>query len=161
MPTNLKITGTEAIDLMKQTYPNSWQDKIKEKAAMLLRFKKAWKQETIEQTFIKYMNYAAEAASSIEMLAAVQTIKNEQEPVKSIHDQIKEIIAMQDQILFQQEALEKGEKINEFDKRTLRGYYKTKQDELAAQLTELTNAIEVVDEVELIIQGNLFNQPKP
>lgn len=160
MPTNLKITGTEAIDLMQQAYPNSWQDKIKEKAAMLLRFKKAWKQETIEQTFIKYMNYVGEAASSIEMLAAVQTIKNEQEPVKPIHDKIKEIIAMQDQILFQQEALEKGEKINEFDKKTLRGYYKTKQDELAAQLRELTNAIEVIDEVEIVVQGNLFNQPK-
>lgn len=161
MPTNLKITGTEAINLMQQAYPNSWQDKIKEKSTMLLQFKKAWKQETIEQTFIKYMNYVGEAASSIEMLAAVQTIKNEQEPKKSILDQVKEIVKMQDQILIQQEALEKGEKINEFDKKTLRGYYKTKQDELAAQLRELTNSIEVIDEVEIVVQGNLFNQPKP
>ena len=161
MPTNLKITGTEAIDFMQQAYPNSWQDKIKEKAAMLLRFKKAWKQETIEQTFIKYMNYAAEAASSIEMLAALQTIKNQEQPKKSLLDQIKEITQKQDQILIQQEALEKGEKTNEFDKKTLRGYYKKLQDELAAQLRELTNSIEVVDEVELVIQGSLFDQPKP
>ena len=161
MPTNLRITGTEAIDLMQQAYPNSWQDKLQEKAAMLLRFKKAWKQETIEQTFTKYMNYVGEAASSIEMLAALQTIKNQEQPKKSLLDQIKEITQKQDQILIQQEALEKGEKTNEFDKKTLRGYYKNLQDELAAQLRELTNSIEVVDEVELVIQGNLFNQPKP
>jgi hypothetical protein len=160
MSTNLKISGTEAIDLMKQTYPKSWQDKIQEKAAMLLRFKKQWNQDSLEKTYLKYMNYVGETASSIEMLAALQTLKNEQEPIKSIHDQIKEIIAMQDQILMQQEALEKGERINEFDKKTLRGYYKTKQDELSKRLKELTISIEVVEPCVLIIQGNLFNQSK-
>lgn len=155
MGTKLEIHGREAIELMKQTYPKSWEEKIQEKAAMLKRMQKTWKHDKIEDTYTKYMNYVGSAASSIEMLAALQTIKDNEQPVKSIHDQIKEVIANQDKVLLQQEALESSN-TNEFDKRTLRQFYNTKQAEYAAQLTELTNAIEVVEPCVLIIQGDLF-----
>ena len=159
MKQSFEYTGPECIDLMKQIYPNSWEDKIKENAAFLLRMQKTWKSPTIEKAYEKYISYAGKAANSIEMLASLQWIKDEENnDKKQLSEKIKSIQELQDKVLHQQEDLEKSEITSEFDKRHLRQYYRELQDQYARELTELTNAIDVIEPEILIIQGNLFRE---
>jgi DNA-binding ferritin-like protein len=120
--------------------------------------KKNWKLESIEDTYKKYMSYVGSAVSSIEMLSALQTIKNNEPPLKSIHDQIKELIKNQDNVLKQQESLESTTNINSFDKQSLRQFYNDKQQKYASQLTELTNSIEVINPNIITVQRSLFHE---
>lgn len=156
---SFEYTGPECIQLMKQYYPKSWEDKIKETAALLLRMKKTWKLQTLEETYRKYMNYSGSAASSIEMLASLQWLVDEENnDKKQLSNKINEIQQNQDKVVLQQEALENSTTTHEFDKRALRQYYRNLQDEYATELRELVNAIEVIEPELLIIQGSLFNQ---
>lgn len=159
MKQSFEYTGPECIDMMKQIYPKSWQEKIEENAAFLMRMQKTWKSATIEDAYKKYISYAGKAANSIEMLASLQWIKDqENNDKKQLTEKIQKIQELQDKVVLQQEALEKSEITSEFDKRQLRQHYRELQDKYARELTELVNAIDVIEPEILIIQGNLFSQ---
>jgi hypothetical protein len=144
---NIKLSykASEAFEMMKQQFPNDYQEKINVGKALIVRLKKLYNKKTYQEAYQRYINSGCRTESAIMMLCALQQLIDEE---KSTYDNsVAGILEQQNLILEQQESLEEAKNINELDRRALRQFYKQKLQSLNNQLTQLCNTIEVVDAV--------------
>jgi hypothetical protein len=150
----LSYTASEALAMMKEQFPNDYQDRINVGKRLIARLKKIYKKETYQEAYQRYINSGCRGESAIMMLSALQQLIDEEK--ENFNNSVPGIILQQNQILAQQEALEADKNILELDRRALRQFYRQKMDALNEQLTQLCNTIEVVDAV-IVSQPNLFS----
>lgn len=154
--TTIQYSGSEALEMVKEVFPTTWIEEINQAKNLIIRLRRTWKLDSYDKGYQKYISYGCRTESAIIMLAALHQLKrDESELRKSTAMQIELLRVKQDEILLQQDALESAKSIIDFDKMTLRGYYKNMQTNLGFQIQELLNTMDVDAEV-LIFQTNLF-----
>jgi hypothetical protein len=150
----LSYTASEALAMMKQQFPKDYQEKINVGKALIVRLKKLYNKDTYQEAYQRYINSGCRGESAIMMLSALQQLIDEEKA--NYKNSVAGIMAQQNQIIDQQEALEADKNILELDRRALRQFYRERMDGLNEQLTQLCNTIEVVDAV-IVSQPNLFS----
>ena len=156
MERHLSYTSSEAFQMAKEVFPNTWKMEIDKYKEILLRLKRTYRKDLV-QAYQHYINVGARAESSIMMLAALYWILQEEKNYQlDTAQQINDLQDEQMKYVLQAEANESAKNITDFDRRTLRGLYKKKQNELQTRIEELLATFEVVNPVVLTIQTSLF-----
>lgn len=150
----LSYTASEALAMMKQQFPKDYQEKINVGKALIVSLKKLYNKDTYQEAYQRYINSGCRGESAIMMLSALQQLIDEEKA--NYKNSVAGIIAQQNQIIDQQEALEADKNILELDRRALRQFYRERMDGLNEQLTQLCNTIEVVDAI-IVSTPNLFS----
>ena len=154
--TQLLYTGTEAVALAKEYYPETWNQIIEEKQTILKRIRKTWKLKSYDDAYTKFVSYGCKGDSAILSFAALQLLKDEEKAInESIGKQVEVERVKVQTVIDQQLALE-TQQIGVKDKNILRQYYASQIEQINGKITELCNAITVVGAVHLRVQGNLF-----
>ena len=150
----LSYTASEALAMMKQQFPNDYQEKINVGKALIVRLKKIYKKQTYKEAYQRYIDWGCRVESAIMMLCALHQLMEEEK--EAYKNSLPGVIEQQNQILSQMEALESDRIILDVDRRALRQFYRERMDKLNEQLAQLCNAIEVVDAV-IVSAPNLFS----
>lgn len=153
--TVLKYSAKEALQMMKQEFPNDYQEKINVGKQLIVRLKKIYNKKTYQEAYQRYINHGCRQESGIMMLCALQELIDEEK--EAYNNSVYGLIEQQEQIFKQQEANETSINTNEIDKRALRQFYKTKLNEINIKLSELAKSIEVVDPI-IVYTPNLFSE---
>lgn len=147
-------TASEALAMMKQQFPNDYQEKINVGKALIVKLKKMYNKNTYQEAYQRYINSGCRAESAIMMLSALQQLIDEEK--QAANNTVAGIINQQNLIVAQRESLEADKNIIELDRRALRQFYNERMAELNRKLDELCNAIEVVDAV-IVSAPDLFS----
>jgi hypothetical protein len=150
----LSYSASEAFAMMKQQFPKDYQDRIDVGKRLIVRLKKLYNKDTYQEAYQRYINSGCRGESAIMMLSALQQLIDEEK--SNYNNSVAGIIAQQNQIVGQQEALEADKNILELDRRALRQFYRERMDRLNEQLAQLCNTIEVVDAI-IVSAPNLFS----
>ncbi len=153
----LRYSASEALEMMKQNFPNDFQDKINVGKQLIIRLKKMYKKPTHMEAYQRYINSGCRVESGIMMLCALQElIVEERENQAKKQADLNELLVCYDTLLEQQSANETCKNIIESDKRILRQFYKEKLADLKKQIDLFINEIEVVD-ASIVSTPTLFN----
>jgi len=148
------FTASEALAMMKQQFPNDYQEKINVGKALIVKLKKMYNKNTYNEAYQRYINSGCRAESAIMMLSALHQLNNEEK--EAANNTVAGIINQQNLIVAQRESLEADKNINELDRRALRQFYNERMAELNRKLDELCKAIEVIDAV-IVSAPDLFS----
>lgn len=156
MEIKLSYTSAEAFQMAKDAFPETWKEEIEKHKAILLRLKRTYKKDLI-QSYQHYLNMGCRQESAILMLAAVYFIRQEERNYKEdTARQVHDLEAQKLQYSKQFDANETAKNITDFDKKTLRSFYKKKQAEIQKTIDELLASFEVNEPTVLTIQTKLF-----
>lgn len=153
----LQYTGTEAVEIIKNYYPQDWQKRIEEKKKALLKLSNNHK-ITLEKAYRKFIIPVAGNQESILFFAALsELIKLEKMTSKTKSIKVLELEDKRSTVADQIFALENCKIISYEDKKILRGYYTKLQQETTTEINELVNSFEVVEPQLIIHQPGLFD----
>lgn len=128
---SLGFTGTEALEMIKDYYPNTWEKRIVE-TIISIRLISESKRIPIQVAFSHIISQTKDMAIIIELIAAHYFLQLDNK-LKRIED----LKAKQLQIGNQLIALESNEFISFEDKKTLRSYYLNLQNDYQTQISKI------------------------
>jgi len=153
----LQYTGTEAVDIIKNYYPQDWQQRIEAKKRALILLSKR-ENITLEKAYKKYIIPVAGNQESIVFFAALsELIKMDKMTSKDKAIKVIELEVKRENVAEQIIALEKCSNISYEDKKILRGHYTKLQQETTTEINELINSFEVIEPRLIIHQPGLFD----
>ena len=151
-----KYTGSEAIEMIKNYYPNDWDNKLN-RCQKTLQSMAQRHHITITEVYTKYIAPVALQSEGILFFAALSQLINPSE-IANI-ERKKRILELEEQrnkVSEQLFSIENNTGISHEDKKTIRGYYVQLQQDTTRQITELLNAFTVVEPLLVIHQNGLF-----
>lgn len=128
---SLGFTGTEALEMIKDYYPYTWEKRIVE-TILGIRLIAEGQKIPMQLAFTQIVSKTKDMAMIIELIAAQYFMKLD-EKLKQVED----LKAKQLQIGNQLIALESNEYISIDDKKTLRSYYLNLQNEYQIQISKI------------------------
>lgn len=147
-------TGPEALEMIKNTFPKTWENEIEEGQQFIKALMRMYKLSATD-AFTKYLKVNGSPANGICTLAALHLlliqIKDTPEIVKIQSEQL----AYGNQLV----ALEASTNISKEDKETLRSFYLTKQNELQKCINRLVYELPSRNSEKIIVRTTLFDRP--
>jgi hypothetical protein len=125
------FTGTEALEMIKNYYPNTWEKKIVE-TIIGIRVISEGQKIPIQVAFSQIVSKTTDMAVIIELIAAQYFLQLDKKL-----KQVEDLKAKQLQIGNQLIALESNGYISIDDKKTLRSYYLNLQNEYQIQISKI------------------------
>ena len=152
----LQYTGTEAIEMVKMAYPNTWQNELKVRQQKIIDLSNRHKKSVVE-VYRKFIMVCSQHGESILYFAALTQILEMNKLTPSEKTQkIDELETKRENVKNQIVALELSETISYEDKKTIRSYYNRVQQETTEEINQLINSFEVVEPKLIIYQQSLF-----
>lgn len=153
-----QYTGTEAVEMVKQTYPNDWLERLNKYKNALITLSRRHNL-SVDEAYKKFIMKVSFESENILFFAALSQLMNVQKMSNSdktlkIHELEDKREGVANQII----ALENNKIEGYEDKKILRGYYTKLQQELTAEINELINSFQVVEPLLIIHQPGLFDQ---
>jgi len=143
--------GSEALEMLKEHYPKTWQTEINDGRLFIKSLMRLYNLDAID-AYQKYLKTCGSCDKAISALAALH-LMNQQ---VIIGREIKTIQEQQELYMLQSVALE-GSSITSYqDKMMLRQHYSEKKESLQNQLEELINSIPVFGAETVKLQLNIF-----
>lgn len=127
----LGFTGTEALEMIKDYYPNTWEKRIVE-TIIGIRLISEGQRIPIQVAFSQIVSRTKDMAVIIELIAAQYFLQ-----LDNKLKQIEDLKAKQLQIGNQLIALESNDSISFDDKKTLRSYYLNLQNNYQIQISKI------------------------
>lgn len=153
----LQYTGTEAVDMIKNYYPQDWQQRIEAKKQALIKLAKR-ENISLEKAYRKFIIPVAGNQESIVFFAALsEMLKLQKMTSKDKSTKVLELEAKRESVAEQIVALENCKITSYEDKKILRGYYTKLQQETTTEINELLKSFEVVEPQLIIHQPGLFD----
>ena len=152
MSLTFSYKGSEALEMLQTHYPKTWEDEIAEGRIFLMSLMKMYKLTAFE-AYAKYLKYCGNAEKAISTLATLHVMNLQMK----ISREIKDCESKQLMYGNQTTALEQSKATSWEDKKTLRAYYISKQNELQQRIDELINSYPVIGAKKIIVQTNLFD----
>ena len=153
----LQYTGTEAVDMIKNYYPQDWQQIIDVKKRALILLSKR-ENISLEKAYRKYIIPVAGNQESIVFFAALsEMIKLQKMTSKDKSTKVIELEVKRENVAEQIIALENCKIISYEDKKILRGHYTKLQQETTTEINELINSFDVIEPKLIIHQPGLFD----
>ncbi|MRX40605.1 hypothetical protein GJU43_15060 [Flavobacterium sp. LC2016-23] len=145
-------TGPEALEMIKNTFPKTWEKEIEEGDTFIKALMNMY-HLSAEMAFEKYLRLNGSPAKGIATLAALHLLLE----TSKTSGEIKKI--QKDQLEYgnQLAALENATHISYDDKKTLRSFYLTKQDELQKRINVLILKLPVRGTETITVQTGLFD----
>jgi hypothetical protein len=144
--------GSEALEMLKTHFPKTWENEITEGQIFIKSMMHVHKLDAMA-AYQKYLKYCGSTEKAVSTLAALYLMIQQ----SKIGDEIQQLQETQLQYGNQTTALEESKNTSSEDKKILREYYLSKQDELQNRIEELINSYPVIGEKALIIQTSLFD----
>lgn len=152
MTLRFTYTGSEALDMLKTTFPKTWEQEITD-GQMFIRSLMRMYQLTAVEAYQKFLNQTGSVEKSISTLASLYVMDCQ----GKISKEIKEIQGNQLSYGNQLIALEASKNTSVEDKKTLRQFYLSKQNELQQRIENIIFDYPVIGAKRVIVQANLFN----
>lgn len=154
----LTYTGSEAVEIIKNYYPNDWVNKLEVHKRKLIKLA-AVHNISLEKAYSKFIVPVAGTQESIIFFAALsELLKLQKMQPKEKSERIIELENKKETIKNQIIALEYNTTaINYEDKKMLSGYYTRLQQETTTEINELLRSFEVVEPQLIIHQPGLFD----
>ena len=153
----LQYTGTEAVDMIKNYYPQDWQQRIEAKKQALIKLSKR-ENISLEKAYRKFIIPVAGNQESIVFFAALsEMIKLQKMTSKDKSTKVIELEVKRENVAEQIIALENCKIISYEDKKILRGHYTKLQQETTTEINELINSFDVIEPQLIIHQPGLFD----
>lgn len=154
---SFQYTGTEAVDIIKNYYPQDWQNRLEVKKQALIKL--ASRQNiSVENAYRKFIIPVAGNQESIVFFAALsEMLKLQKMTSKDKSTKVIELEVKRENVAEQIIALENCKIIDYEDKKILRGYYTKLQQETTTEINELLKSFEVVEPKLIIHQPGLFD----
>ena len=153
----LQYTGTEAVDMIKNYYPQDWQNRIEAKKQALIKLANREK-ITLEKAYRKFIIPVAGNQESIVFFAALsEMLKLQKMTSKDKSTKVIELEVKRENVAEQIIALENCKIISYEDKKILRGHYTKLQQETTTEINELINSFDVIEPKLIIHQPGLFD----
>ena len=153
----LQYTGTEAVDMIKNYYPQDWQQRIEAKKQALIKLSKR-ENISLEKAYRKFIIPVAGNQESIVFFAALsEMIKLQKMTSKDKSTKVIELEVKRKNVAEQIIALENCKIISYEDKKILRGHYTKLQQETTTEINELLNSFDVIEPKLIIHQPGLFD----
>lgn len=149
---NFTYSGPEAVEMIKNTYPKTWETEIADGQMFIKSLMKMHKLSAID-AFNKYLKAFGCPANGIATLAALHLMLEESKNSSEIKKIQSEQLKYGEQLI----ALEESKHISDTDKKTLRSYYLTKQDELQRSINKLILEFPVFGSQTITIKTDLFD----
>lgn len=154
---SLKYTGTEAVDIIKNYYPEDWQKRISNKKETLVKLAERHN-ISLEKAYRKFIIPLGEKEECIVFFAALfELMKIKSLVSKQKSEKVIEMEFKRKNVANQIVALENSNITSYEDKKILRAYYNRLQQEITTQINELINSFEVIDPQLIIHQPGLFD----
>ncbi|UOX32395.1 hypothetical protein LXD69_10055 [Flavobacterium sediminilitoris] len=158
MKYSLKYSANEALEMVKEFYPNNWLQKIETNKQHLLNLSKRHK-ISCKKAYEKFiMPLAAEYEAILFFVALNKLLEIENSTNPEKLSKLEELQKTNQKVADQLFSLEKSETISHGDKKIIRSFYNNKQKELTSQINELINSFEVIEPELIIYQQGLFSQ---
>ena len=153
----LQYTGTEAVDMIKNYYPQDWQQRIEAKKRALILLSKR-ENISLEKAYRKFIIPVAGNQESIVFFAALsEMLKLQKMTSKDKSTKVIELEVKRENVAEQIIALENCKIISYEDKKILRGHYTKLQQETTTEINELINSFDVIEPKLIIHQPGLFD----
>lgn len=151
MAITFTYTGSEALEMLKTHFPQTWQQELNEGRSFLKSMMRLYNLDAME-AYQKYIKYCGTREKAISTLAALH-LMNQQ---VTIGRKIKELQVMQQQYAAQSVALEGSQITSYQDKMMLRQHYSEKKNEIQCKLEELIDSLPVFGAETVKVQLNIF-----
>jgi hypothetical protein len=151
MSLSFTYKGSEALEMLKTTFPKTWENEIKDGQQFIKALMNMY-QLTPLQAFQKFVNQCGNPEKGISTFASLHVMLTQNKIGNEIQQLQDEQLAYGNQLT----ALEKTTCISFEDKKTLRSHYLSKQDELQKRIHSLTNDYPVIGSETIIVQTSLF-----
>lgn len=152
MTLRFTYTGSEALDMLKKTFPKSWEQEITD-GQLFIRSLMRMYQLTAVEAYQKFLNQTGSVEKSISTLASLYVMNCQEKIGNEITEIQKNQLAYGDQLT----ALEASKNTSFEDKKTLRSYYLSKQNELQQRIENVIFDYPIIGAKRVIVQANLFN----
>lgn len=152
MTLQFKYTGSEALDMLKTTFPKSWEQEITDGQIFIRSLMRMYQLTAIE-AYQKFLNQTGSVEKSISTLAALYVMDCQSKISKEITEIQENQLSYGNQLI----ALESSKNTSPEDKKTLRQYYLSKQNELQQRIENIIFDYPVIGAKRVIVQANLFN----
>ncbi|MFV8336466.1 hypothetical protein ACNQF7_10325 [Flavobacterium sp. RSP29] len=147
----LTYTGSEALEILKTTFPKSWEQEITD-GQIFIRSLMRMYQLTDVEAYQKFLNQTGSVEKSISTLAALYVMNCQSKISKQISEIQENQLAYGNQLI----SLESSKNTSIEDKKTLRSYYISKQNELQQRIENIIFDYPVIGAKRVIVQTNLF-----
>lgn len=150
-------TGTEAVDIIKNYYPQDWQKRIETKKKKLNDLASRHN-ISIEKAYRKFIIPVAEHEENIMFFAALsELVKTRKMFPKEKTEEVLRLEEVRENIKTQMVALEQSSFTSAEDKKMLRAYYTKTQEENTMKINDLINSFDVIEPQLIIHQPGLFD----
>jgi hypothetical protein len=144
-------TGSEALDMLKTTFPNSWEQEITDGQIFIRSLMRIYTLTPID-AYQKFLNKCGSIEKGISTLASLYVMNCQDKIGKEIAECKENQLAYGNQLT----ALEASKTTSFEDKKTLRSYYLSKQDELQKRIQNLVFDYPIIGAKRVIVQTDLF-----
>jgi hypothetical protein len=151
MTLRFTYTGSEALDMLKTTFPKTWEQEITDGQLFIRSLMRMYLLSAVE-AYQKFINQTGSVEKSISTLAALYVMNCQDKISKEIKECQENQLAYGNQLT----ALENSKTTSLEDKKTLRAYYLSKQDELQQHIQKLLFDYPIIGAQRVIVQANLF-----
>lgn len=151
MTLKFTYTGSEALEMLKTTFPKSWEQEIMD-GQIFIRSLMRMYQLTAVEAYQKFLNQTGSVEKSISTLAALHVMNCQSKIAEEIKGIQENQLAYGNQLI----ALESSKNTSFEDKKTLRSYYISKQNELQQRIENIIFDYPVIGAKRVIVQTNLF-----
>jgi hypothetical protein len=152
MTIKLQYTGDEALEIIQQKFPDTWEDIIVERIQEIKRFMKMFNTDNMS-AYQRVINMAGRPENAIEFLAAITVMNSLVERSRKIKEQEEFTIKFRDNLV----ALDQLNTISDGDKRELRQYYTRKLSESNEKYRSLLSDFPVYAHQEVVYQTRLLH----
>ncbi|WP_289659461.1 hypothetical protein [Flavobacterium panacagri] len=149
---NFTYTGVEALEMIKTTFPKTWQSEILEGMKFIKSLMRLYSLSATE-AFNKYLKTNGSPANGIATLASLHYLL---EQCKT-SPEIKKLQNDQQDYGKQLIALEEAKYISFTDKKTLRSFYLSKQNELQERINLLILQLPDIGTETITVKTTLFD----
>ena len=151
METNLKYTGEEALEMIQNQFPLSWEVLLLQGIDKIKGYMRTFNLDAMA-AYQKYINWCGKPADAIVHLAALHWMNKTMESAR----ELKKIEVEMNQVSNQMQANEQFKSTSESDRRILRSYYSGKQAELNERYRTTLNNFPVLSFQEVVYQPKLL-----
>lgn len=144
-------TGSEALDMLKTTFPKTWEKEVSDGQIFIRSLMKMY-QLTALEAYQKFLNQTGSVEKSISTLASLFVMNCQEKIGNDIAECKKNQLSYGNQLI----ALESSKNTSFEDKKTLRSYYISKQNELQQRIENIIFDYPVIGAKRVIVQSNLF-----
>lgn len=150
---NFTYTGPEALEMIKNTFPKTWENEIEEGQQFIKALMRMY-QLSATDAFAKYLRINGSPANGICTLAALHLLLIQIKDTPEIKKLQSDQLAYGNQLI----ALEETTSISKQDKETLRSFYLAKQDELQKRINILVYELPCKSSEKIIVRTTLFDR---